>query len=132
MTVDRFIGDPNDVRFQFEVIKSLADSVREMGTTQTRMLERLARIEEHRTNEEVAKVKTRLEVLEAEKLRRDGASRVVQGLKEWWPIIGMALLVVWTVGRALGFFHLPEAREVSIINRDGKPELHSVEPKGNQ
>lgn len=132
MTVERFLGDPNDTRFQFEVIKSLADSVREMGGTQTKMLERLARIEEHRTNEEVAKLKTRLQILEDEKLRRDGASRVWLGIKEWWPLIGMALLVVWTVGRALGFFHLPEAREVSIINRDGKPEFHSNEPRGNQ
>lgn len=70
---------PDDIRFQFEIIKELAASVREQTKHLTRMQEqqtdiiaRLERIEAKETAEEVAACKARLEVLEADFHRRSG------------------------------------------------------------
>lgn len=115
-------GDPNDLRFQFEIIKQLAENGRALATsigdiqkTQVAMLERLARIESNTVNETVAEMKVTVSV-QAEKIdklerledRRAGESASKAAVIKWWPAIAMMLLVVWTAGRALGFFHLPE------------------------
>lgn len=115
-------GDPNDLRFQFEIIRQLAENGRVMAQnisdvqkTQVAMLERLAKIESNTVNETVAKLDTRVETmtLRVDKLeqfedRRAGETAMKAAVIKWWPVIGMAILVVWTAGRALGFFHLPE------------------------
>lgn len=107
-------GDPSDTRFQFEVIKSLADSIRSMGDTQTRILERLARIEEHRVHEAVGKLTARIDVLEQDKDRRDGAMSLLGGIKSWWPvIIGLASLfsALWLAGRSVGLVPAPPIKD---------------------
>lgn len=98
----------NDTRFQFEVIKELAASVRTMGEVQTKMLERLARIEEHRVHEAVGKLESRVDAIERTHDMEKGAAGVREAIIKWWPALALALLVFWTAGRALGFFHLPE------------------------
>lgn len=114
-------GDPNDTRFQFEVIKQLAESVRGMGENQTKILERLARIEEQRVHESVAKLHARIDVLEKDKDLRDGANGFRDAIMKWWPAIALLLLVAWTAGRALGFFHLPEPPTQPAIIRPEMP-----------
>ena len=109
------MSDPNtDTRFQFEVIRQLAESVRELGSaqsrmvdTQTNMLERLAKIEEQRVNESVKDLYIRVDALEKQNDIEQGAKGFRKAIMQYWPAIALFLLVMWTVGRALGFFHLP-------------------------
>lgn len=120
---------PTDTRFQFEVIRNLAESVRINGevmrdiqTTQISMLERLARIEEHRVHEAIAEVTRRVDAIERVHDQETGAAALRKGIIHWWPVIGMFLLVLWTAGRALGFFHIPDRdvdhrKEVPAIER---------------
>lgn len=102
----------NDTRFQFEVIKELAASVRTMGEIQTKMLERLARIEEHRVHEAVGKLESRVDAIERTHDMERGAAGFRDAIIKWWPVLALALLVFWTAGRALGFFHLPDAPRI--------------------
>ena len=81
------MGDPNDVRFQFEVVRQLAESIRQQTSTLTRMQEqmaamseRLARIEANRVHEDVERLRAslveetkRVDALMRDKDRRDGA-----------------------------------------------------------
>lgn len=100
--------DSNDIRFQFDVIKSLAENVRVMNETQTKVLERLARIEAREVNEIVSNLQAKVEKLEQLENRRAGESAAWAAIKTWWPMIGSFLMVVWIVGRSLGFFQIPE------------------------
>lgn len=102
-------SDPNDLRFQFDIIKSLAENVRVMNETQTRMLERLARIEAREVNETVSNLKTKVDHLEMMEARRAGESAAKAAVIKWWPVIGSAMMVIWIIGRSLGFFQIPEA-----------------------
>lgn len=70
---------PDDIRFQFEIIKELAASVREQTRHLTRMQEqqtdiiaRLERIESKETAEQLAACMARVELLEADYHRRTG------------------------------------------------------------
>lgn len=115
-------GDPNDLRFQFEIIKQLAENGRILATnigklqeSQVAMLERLARIEANTVNDTVADLKAtvagmevQINGLEQKENFRAGETASRAAIIKWWPIIAMTMLVVWTTGRALGFFHLPE------------------------
>lgn len=114
--------EPHDVRFQFEVIKNLAESVRQiaagmadMQKSQVGILERLAKIESNRINEDVARLDARLEVvwnkvdkLEQSEDRREGASRFSRAVITWWPVIGVAFTVLFLLFRATGIIHLPQ------------------------
>lgn len=80
-------GDPSDVRFQFEVIRQLADSVRQQTASLARMqeqmaamAERMARIEANRGQDDVERLRAalseetkRVDALMRDKDRRDGA-----------------------------------------------------------
>lgn len=113
--------EAHDIRFGYQVIADLAASVRQMTTamadiqkTQVGMLERLARIEANRVNEDVARLDVRFEAiwnkvdtLEQDRDRRDGASRFTRGIITWWPAIGILLTVLFLLFRATGIVHLP-------------------------
>lgn len=118
----------NDTRFQFEIIKQLAEngrvlaqSLKEVQGTQVVMLERLVRIESNTVNESVAKLETRVDVMasKVDKLeqledRRAGESAVKAAFVKWWPVIGTGFMVIWIIGRALGFFQIPEAQKAQV------------------
>lgn len=108
--------NPNDLRFQFDIIKSLAENVRVMNETQTRMLERLARIEAREVNEIVTELKSKVDRLERLEDRREGESAAKSAFLKWWPVIGSLLMVIWIIGRSTGFFHVPEPpKQVSPV-----------------
>jgi hypothetical protein len=117
-------SDANDTRFQFEVIKSLADSVRDMGTTQTKMLERLARIEEHRIHEAVGKLQGRVDELEREKDRRDGQNKAWRGFLSWWGPLSWTIGILFTV-----FFLMFRATGVLVMPSDKKEPAPIVAPR---
>lgn len=116
-------GDPNDVRFQFEIIKQLAESVRvgneitrDIQNTQMAILERLIKLEEQRVHEVVADVEKRVAIIESQHLVEKGAASkptlVDQALK-FWPVIAATAMVVWIIGRTLGFFHVPDPPQIT-------------------
>lgn len=111
-------GDPNDTRFQFEVIKSMADSLRSMGDTQTKMLERLARIEEHRVHEAVGKLQQRVDQLEQERDIREGGSKAWRGFLSWWGPLSWTVGILFTV-----FFLLFRATGVLVLPSDKPKEV---------
>lgn len=91
---------PNDLRFQFEIIKGLAESVRtqtdaimRMQEMQTDIVARLERIEAKETAERVAGLLARVDALEAAEHRREGAFHVVTAILKS-PSVG------WLVGGA--------------------------------
>lgn len=97
---------PGDIRFQFEIIKSLGESVRQqtqaltdLHTQQTEILIRLERIEANKINEQVAALQAKVEVLEADRLRRDGASGVIHAVLRS-PVVG------WIVAAAGGIYYM--------------------------
>jgi hypothetical protein len=91
-------GDPNDLRFQFEIIKQLAENGRtlasnigEIQKTQVAMLERLARIESNAVNETVSKLEEKVDRLERMEDRRAGENDSRTAILKWWPVIAFAL-----------------------------------------
>lgn len=119
-------SDHNDTRFQFEVVKQLAESVRVQGEVMrdvqqamTQMLERLARIEEHKVHESVSALALRVDAIERQHDIEKGAAGVRDAIMKYWPALALFLLVAWTAGRALGFFHLPDPPV--RIHVEGKP-----------
>lgn len=133
-------GDPNDTRFQFEVVKQLAESVkvtseilRGMGDTQTRMLERLARIEEQRTHEAVAAITARVNALESERDQRQGAAGVSDRFLKWWgPMtwtLGIVFTVLFLILRATGILHLPDSGP-AVITREAREVDRRTEGSG--
>lgn len=104
---------PNDLRFQFDVIKGLAESVRSQTAVlmrlqeqQTDIVARLERIEAKETAEQVAALKARVEALEKTEHRREGASAVITAILKS-PVIGWAVgagSAIWAV--ATGRLHL--------------------------
>lgn len=105
----------SDTRFQFQVIQELAQSVRAMGETQTRMLERLARIEEHRVHEAVASLQSRVDRLESDKDQRDGALGALGAIRQWAPFLAMlfsAACALWLYGRSAGIVPAPPIEPV--------------------
>jgi hypothetical protein len=97
---------PDDIRFQFEIIKSLGESVRQqtqaladLHTQQTEILIRLERIEANKINEHVAALQAKVELLEADRLRRDGASGVIHAVLRS-PVVG------WIVAAAGGIYYV--------------------------
>lgn len=114
-------ADPNDTRFQFKVIEGLAESIRQMTgqmvkmqEAQVDMLVRLARIEENKVGEVVAKLDEkvegaclRLNALETDKDRRDGALGMLGILRVWGPLVFSALAALWLYGRSAGVVPAP-------------------------
>lgn len=78
---------PDDIRFQFEIIKGLGESVRLQTTAlanlqkgQLDIVERLARIEARDHAEALATLRVEVDALKADKQRRDGASGIVHAI----------------------------------------------------
>lgn len=124
-------GSEGDLRFQFEVIKQLSDSVRQsveatrdvarnvadMQKTQVSMLERLAKLESNRVNEQVAKIEERVDTacgkidrLEQINDRRDGATGLLARVPGWLQF-AMALAsifsAIYLLGRSAGVIPSP-------------------------
>jgi|GEM_PF-2744815 len=116
--------DPSDLRFQYDVIKGLAESVRQMAAnmsdlqkTQVDMLVRLARLEENKVGDELVAMKAataaltvRVDALESDKDRRDGALGMLGTIKSWAPFLAMvfsAACALWLFGRSAGFVPAP-------------------------
>lgn len=117
--------EANDIRFQYDVIRNLAESVREQSkvmagiqSTQVSMLERLAKIEANRINEDVATLSSRLDTalekideLEKDRDIREGGVRSRRAVQSYWGIITSAAsalgVVFWILLRAAGVVHLP-------------------------
>ncbi len=117
---------PDDVRFQFDVIKQLAESVRMMTDTQTKMLERLARIEEQRTHEAVASLMGRIAVLEADLNKRTGMMHAIGALPKviaFFVALASVFSAIYLAGRASGVIPAPPARiEAKVDPHEGKLE----------
>lgn len=95
-----FDQSPNDLRFQFEIIKGLAESVRAqtnailgMKDQQTDIVARLERIEAKEVTESLAALILRVDALEDTELRREGGAKVITAIAKS-PIVG------WIVGGA--------------------------------
>lgn len=111
----------SDIRFQFEVIKNLAESVRQQSevlrgvqTTQITMLERLARIESNRINETVSEIKVTLEgackaidKLEKDRDVREGTTLAWRSTMIYWPVIAVTISAFLWIARVAGILHLP-------------------------
>lgn len=117
--------EANDIRFQYDVIRNLAESVREQSkvmasiqTTQVSMLERLAKIEANRVNEVVAEVKAlvavhegKIDKLEQDRDIREGGAGARRAVQSYWSIIttliGVIGTVLFLILRTIGIIHLP-------------------------
>lgn len=117
---------PDDVRFQFDVIKQLAESVREMSSTQVKMLERLARIEEQRTHEVVRGLTERVTVLEVDLNKRTGMMNAIGALPKiiaFLVALASVFSAIYLAGRAAGIVPAPPARiEAKVDPQTGKLE----------
>lgn len=124
----------DDDRFKFDIIKQLAESLREMSTTQTKMLERLARIEEQRTHESVAMLSERVTVLEIDFNKRTGMMNAVSALPKFIAFIvtiASIFSAIYLAGRATGVIQSPPttvtkiedpaARQIEQATVGGKP-----------
>lgn len=107
------MGDPSDVRFQFEVIRQLAESVRQQTAALSRMqeqmagmAERMARMESNRIHDDVDRLQQtlaeetkRVDALMRDKDRRDGALGAAAWLHRsapWaWIAAAVAAGVAW-------------------------------------
>ncbi len=117
--------DPNDVRFQFEIIKGLAESIRQLTTsiqdmqrTQVGMLERLAILESNRHAEEIHDIDAKVDVLMRDKDRRDGAYGMLGTIKAWAPftaVILTAAIAFVIFGRMVGI--VPPSPVIAITEK---------------
>lgn len=108
---------PEDIRFQFDVIKQLADSVREMSTTQTKMLERLARMEEQKVHEVVAGLSERVTVLEVDLNKRTGMMTAIAALPKFIAFLVTICTIfsaIYLAGRAAGVIQSPPTTVTKI------------------
>lgn len=78
---------PDDIRFQFEIIKGLGESVRlqtaalgSLQQGQIDIVDRLARIEARDHAEALAALRAEVDMLKADKQRRDGASGIIHAI----------------------------------------------------
>lgn len=121
---DRMNAPPEaEVRFQYDVIKGLAESVRQMAQnmadlqkTQIDMLVRLARLEENKVGDELVSIKAdtaaieaRVKILESAEDQRKGAYSVFSWLRVWGPVIFSCVAAAWLLGRSLGIVPAPPA-----------------------
>lgn len=117
-------GDPSDTRFQFEIIKGLSDSIRQLATqmadmqrTQVSMLERLATLEAGKVSARIDEVEDKLEALMSDKYRRDGAIGALGAIKAWAPFLAMlfsAACALWLYGRSVGIVPAPPAAAAKV------------------
>lgn len=118
----------SDLRFQFDVIRSLSESVRQMASTMAEMQRtlmdvsvRTARLEENKVNEEVAAVKAEMKLLDVrvdalfrEKDRRDGAGSFVGLVLKHAPLVLSLLTVLYLGGRSAGVIPSPPTTVTTV------------------
>ncbi|KQM18374.1 hypothetical protein [Novosphingobium sp. Leaf2] len=131
----------SDTRFQFEVIKQLAESVRvngevmrDMQATQVVILERLARIEEQRVHEAVSALAVRVDALERTHDEQRGAMGAIGALRVWGPVVFSLFVAMYIIGRATGVIGSPPTTVTKIeaplaVERRDPVQNHS-EPHG--
>lgn len=108
---------PEDIRFQFDVINQLAMSVRQMADTQTKMLERLARIEEQRAHEAIAGLTERVAILEVDLNKRAGMMNAIAALPKFIAFlvtIASIFSAIYLAGRATGVIQSPPTTVTKI------------------
>lgn len=119
----------SDTRFQYEVIRNLGESVREMArvmagiqTTQVGMLERLARIEANRVSEDVAKMDGRLNAVceKVDKLERhvdieEGMRGARKAVIFYWPAIAALGCLILFILVAAGILTIPSTQKPPVI-----------------
>lgn len=118
---------PEDTRFQFDVIKQLAESVREMSSTQVKMLERLARIEEQRTHEIVNALSERVTVLEVDLNKRTGMMNAISAMPKviaFLVTICTIFSAIYLAGRATGVIQSPP----TTVTRIEPSAVREIEP----
>lgn len=134
--------------FQYKIIEGLSESIRQqsastdrlatamadMQRTQVGMLERLAKLEANRVGEVVSEVKAlvdialkRIDALEQDKDRRDGAGSFVGGMFKYGPTIFSLLTLMYLFGRSLGIVPAPPVQAtvptpMHIERREGPRE----------
>lgn len=103
--IDRILAQTadDDARFRYEIIKGLADSIRQqtkqlsdMQHQMHEISERLVRIEANRLSEEVSSLRVEVDLLKADRQRREGAMSVGTSLLKS-PVIAWAILALATV-----------------------------------
>jgi len=94
-----------DTRFQFEIIKGLGESVRqqtvamvEIQRIQLDMVERLSRIEARDHTEAYARLEAKVTRLEEERIRREGATGILNAILKspviaWFAAAAVAVYV---------------------------------------
>jgi ElaB/YqjD/DUF883 family membrane-anchored ribosome-binding protein len=125
--------EPGDVRFQFEVIKQLAESIRQMQgqlgkvvDTQTQMLERLIRLEADKVSELVAELRSdvgairdRVDRLESDFDQRTGAAALLASTRNWLPLVVTAIgamgTLIFFILRAIGVIQMPPTSTVPAV-----------------
>lgn len=81
--------------------------------------ERVIRLEESNRRLEIVEAAAkdhdkRLDVLEQEKQRRDGAIGLLGALRVWGPVVFSALAALWLFGRSLGITPAPPVRPTHV------------------
>lgn len=118
----------NDTRFQFEVIKGLSDSIRQlagsmadMQRTQVGMLERLAVLEANKIGDlvtahaaDIKALEDRVGALFTDKNQRDGAAGVFGFFLKYGPVIFSLFAALWLFGRSLGVVPVPPANVPTV------------------
>ncbi|WP_157215854.1 hypothetical protein [Flavisphingomonas formosensis] len=128
----------NDVRFQYEVIRNLAESVRQTATsverltstigqvqqTQVGMLERLAKIEANRVNEDLADLKVRGEALTARVDKLESAHDYEAGMRGarkavifYWPVFAALSAFMLLLLIATGIVTVPETQKAPVATQ---------------
>jgi hypothetical protein len=82
--------------------EALTNEVREQGKMIGDVRERVIRIESNRVSEDVAKLKEEVDMLKADKLRREGALGVGNWLARNWPFLIGLLALIGVVLKANG------------------------------
>lgn len=117
------------VQFQYEVIRSLGESVREMArvmagvqTTQVDILVRLARIEANRVNEDVVKLAStvealdkRIDTVEKHDTYEAGMRGARKALIFYWPAIAAVGCLVLFLLVATGTLVIPSTQKPPIV-----------------
>lgn len=125
MSGDPFIAfqgtDPNDTRFQFDVIKHLSESVRQLAAgmadmqkTQVSMLERLATLEAGKVSARLDSLDSKMDALEMDKNRRDGAFGAFGALRVWLLAVPGVFTALYILGRAVGIIPTPPTTVTKI------------------
>jgi len=135
------MSEASETAFQYKIIEGLSESIRElaksmadMQRTQVGMLERLAKLEANRVGEVVGEVKVsldsaikRIDALEQDKDRRDGAGTFLGGMFKYGPAIFSLLTLLYLFGRSIGLVPAPPTpatlpAPIQVERREGPRE----------